>query len=186
MGAALATLFAYEAAAEPDTVIPKPVSLFSIAGPYVGDESFRASHQLLESLGKLRHLRVSNQTDLVTTMPKFSFKWDLAPDAHVGTLFKHVGMNLRLQDDKKTPLDIAFPRVISSGFPSAMDEIARGWSQSIFMNLSWNPMDLFHWSWHSLVEYDRRIQNNQAVLGSLHLNELYARQDIVGDLVPQF
>lgn len=60
LGAALATLFAFEAAAEPDNVIPKPVSLFTFGGPYVGDETFRVAFQASETQGKLRHVRVSN------------------------------------------------------------------------------------------------------------------------------
>lgn len=90
LGGALATLFAFEAAAAPDSLIPKPVSLFSIAGPYVGDESFRSAHQLLESLGKLRHLRVSNHKDLVPTVPKISFRLNVFnQSSHVGAFFKH-------------------------------------------------------------------------------------------------
>lgn len=80
LGAALATLFAFQVAAEDDDKIPKPVSLFSIAGPYVGDDSFAKAFSLLESLGKLRCCRLVNHKDLVTIMPKFSFKWDVSYD----------------------------------------------------------------------------------------------------------
>jgi predicted lipase len=73
MGAALATLFASGAAAEADTVVPKPVSLLTCTGPYVGDQSFREAHQLLESLGKLRHLRVTNHKILSQLFPTFRF-----------------------------------------------------------------------------------------------------------------
>ena len=66
LGGALATLFVFEIASMPDDVIPKPVSCFTFGAPYVGDESFRRANSLLQSLGKLRHLRVCNHKDLVT------------------------------------------------------------------------------------------------------------------------
>ena len=186
LGAALATLFAFEAAAEPDSRIPKPVSLFSIAGPYVGDESFRAAHLLLESLGKLRHLRVSNHKDLVPTVPKMSFRWNvLDRNAHVGYLFKHVGVNLRLYPGE-TPFELSFPAVRTGYFTATYDELARGWGNTLFVNFSWNLMDYISWPWHSLKEYNKRTEAQKFSLATIQLNDLYSRAEIVGQLVPQF
>lgn len=129
LGAALATLFAFQAAAEPDTVVPKPVSLFGIAGPYVGDELFAEAFQLLESLGRIRHLRLVNHKDLVTVVPKFSFRWKFYDEgSHVGSLFKHVGMGIRLYDGN-TPFEMIYRKKRSGWFSSSADEFARGWDR---------------------------------------------------------
>lgn len=186
LGAALATLFAFEAAAEPDDLIPKPVSLFSFAGPYVGDESFRSAHTLLESRGKLRHLRVTNHKDVVTIVPKMSFRWNIFDSsAHVGSLFKHAGINIRMFDGS-VPFELSYPRVRSGYFAATIDEIGRGWDQSIFANFSINLTDYWKWPQHSLKEYNKRTEANKPSLETLYLNDLYTRVDVVGQLVPQF
>ena len=204
---ALATLFAFLAAAEPDAIIPKPVTCVSIASPYVGDESFRQAHQMLEGLGKLRHVRVSNHKDVVTASPKVSFRWSLyggtdKHSGHVGSLFKHVGMNLRLYESERSydvadgskrrvppapSYEISYPKV-SFGFffVNYMDEIARGWDQSPFANLSCNPVDYWTWPWHNIREYNKRLGKNKNSLQNVNLNDLYSRKDIVGNLGCQF
>jgi len=143
LGAALATLFAFQAASLPDDVVPKPVSCFSFGGPYVGDETFRMAHQVLESRGKLRHLRVVNHRDVVTIVPKMSFRWNIFdPHSHVGTMFKHVGLNLRMFEGD-TPMELKYPMVRTGAVSSMVDEMSRAWDQSIFANISLNPMDYF-------------------------------------------
>jgi hypothetical protein len=186
LGAALATLFAFQVAAEPDSKIPKPVSLFSIAGPYCGDESFRDAHQLLEGLGKLRHLRLSNHKDLVTIVPKASFRWNIfSGSAHAVSLFKHVGVNLRLFEGAKS-FEISYPRVRTGHFSSTYDELMRGFDQSIFANFSWKPSNYWKWPFHSLREYNKRLEANKPGLEALYVNDLYTRKDIVGNLIAQF
>jgi predicted lipase len=186
LGAALATLFAFQVATEPDSKIPKPVSLFSIAGPYCGDVSFRAAHQLLEGLGKLRHLRLSNHKDLVTIVPKASFHWNIFDgSAHAGSLFKHAGVNLRLFEGAKS-FEISYPRVRTGYFSSTYDELTRGFDQSIFANFSWNPSSYWKWPFHSLREYNKRLDANKPSLEALYVNDLYSRKDIVGNLIAQF
>jgi len=186
LGGALATLFAFEVAAMSDNVIPKPVSLFSIASPYVGDYSFRAAHQALESLGKLRHLRISNHKDTVTIIPKMSIRLNVFDrESHVGYLFKHVGINLRLYDGA-SPLEFTYARVRSGFWSSTFDELSRGWDQSLFANWSWNLVDHYTWPYHSLKEYTERVEGNKPSLQSMHLNELYTRKELVGNLVAEF
>ena len=207
---AIATLFAFLAAAEPDAIIPKPVTCISIASPYVGDESFRLAHQMLEGLGKLRHLRITNHKDVVTASPKVSFRWgfygaagDEEDSGHVGSLFKHVGMNLRLFQPNKasdvqvsprqpppppqSSFEISFPKVPYGFFiGNYLDEMARGWDQSPFANLSCNPVDYITWPWHNIREYNRRLSKNKTELQKMDLNELYSRKEIVGNLGSQF
>lgn len=184
LGGALATIFAVEAASEPDVIVPKPVTCVSIGSPYVGDETFREAHQLLEGLGKLRHLRVTNHKDRVTVIPKMSFRWNIFDkESHVGTPFKHVGMNLRLY--AKEAVDISFPKMQSDMFTDSLDEMARAWDNSVLVNLSLNPIDYFTFPYHSSSEYDKRLAANKVVLETLTLNDLYSRADIVGNMVAQ-
>lgn len=157
-----------------------------MAGPYVGDESFCQAFQLLESLGRLRHCRIANHKDLVTTVPKFSFRWRFYDkESHVGALFKHAGMGLRLYEGS-TPFEILYRKKRSGWISSSVDELSRGWDQMIFSNFSWSMSAYTTWSWHSLREYNARVQANRPALETIYLNDLYARQDIVGKLVPQF
>lgn len=77
LGGALATLFSFEAAAastDSSYGIPSPVTCVSVASPRVGNTSFQRSFRLLEERGVLRHLRIANDKDPVTIMPKASSK----------------------------------------------------------------------------------------------------------------
>jgi hypothetical protein len=88
LGAAQSSLFAFQAAMH--VGIPKkPVMNVSFASPFVGDHTFQKEFQDLESKGLIRHLRISNEDDVV---PLFPFSTIGVPP----TLYKHVGMNVRL------------------------------------------------------------------------------------------
>ena len=168
----------------PDNVIPKPVSCFTFGAPYCGDESFRQAHRLLQGLGKLRHLRVCNHKDLVTTIPKMAFRLNVFDaDAHVGTLFKHTGMCLKLFPNEDANVEIFFPMVRTGWYNSLYAEFVRGWDQSVFTNLTWNVVDT---TWHSLSEYNRRLGIQKKNLEKMELNDLYSRHDIVGRLIAEF
>lgn len=186
LGGALATIFAFGAAALPDEVVPKPISLFTLGAPYVGDDSFADSFQLQESLGRLRCCRVANQRDYVTCVPKMAFRWNIfAPKSHVGALFKHVGMAVRLYEGTK-PFDVIYRRKREGKYSSFWDEMARGWDQTLFTQFDWNLGHYRSWPWHKLCSYNDRLQANEEVLRRTYLNDLYARPEHVGKLVPQF
>ncbi len=189
MGAALATLYAFLVAAEPDTVIPKPVTCISFGSPYVGDESFRLAHQTLESFGKLRHLRVTNHQDLVTLIPFVSFRWRLwDSDAHVGAFFKHAGMNIRFFANAAAnpPFQIIYPKIRTGFFATTWDEWKRGWEYSFAANWSCNLIQLLSFRIHLHQEYQRRLEENMARLERMYLNDLYADKHIVGHLMADF
>jgi len=168
----------------PDDVIPKPVSCFSFGMPYVGDASFRQASRLLQGLGKLRLLRVCNHKDLITTIPKMAFRLNIFDsEAHVGTLFKHTGMNIKLFHSTDEPVEVSFPMVRTGWYNGMYDEFIRGWDQSVFANLSWNLMD---YTWHKVSEYNRRLTEQKGRLQRMYLNDLYSRDDVVGRLVAEF
>ncbi len=186
LGAALATLFAFLIANEPDSVIPKPVTCISFGSPYVGDESFRLAHQTLESQGKLRHLRVSNYQDMVTLIPFMSFRWKIWDrHAHVGTFFKHVGMNLRMFASGKSslPFQIFYPRIRNGYLASTCDEWKRSFDYSLLGNCSWDWYVAFSLKIHSIAEYQQRIDAYLPLLKELYLNDLYANKGVVGHLI---
>jgi hypothetical protein len=91
LGGALATLFAFEAAAHPG--IPnKPVTCISAGSPKVGNLDFLWAFERLEEEGKLRYMRVTNYRDPITF---------LLPPGLLGFFlqkkrFRHVGIRLRL------------------------------------------------------------------------------------------
>jgi len=167
-------------------MIPKPVTCISVGSSYVGDGSFRAAHQLLESLRKLRHVRISNDKDMVTLSPKVSFRWRFFDkDGHGGTPFKHVGMNLRLFP-KGTPFEVSYPTVRSNFFTNGIDELSRGWDNSLMTNLVCNPGDYMSWPLHQIREYNRRIMRNKETLEATTLDGLYHDPVIVGALYSKY
>jgi len=70
LGGALAVLLSVSLAATqeiPD--MPLPIKTITYASPPVGDESYAAAVEALEKEGKLRHIRVTNEGDLVPLTP---------------------------------------------------------------------------------------------------------------------
>merc|ERR1711935_1063875 len=66
LGGALAQLTSYLLAGLPEThFIPKPIKAVTFASPCVGTKEFFKSYQDLEKDGKVMHLRVTNQNDVI-------------------------------------------------------------------------------------------------------------------------
>lgn len=182
LGGALATIFSVVASAELDSIIPKPVTCVSFGSPFLGDQSFQDCHRMLEAEGKLRNLRITNHQDLVPTYPKISTNktdtlYNLWFDegTGVGTMFKHVGMNIRLYGGGR-PFRVLYPKVGSN----YADEIERGWASSFFSNVSFSSTD--YCQYHSIAKYNKRLTTAEDVLEFVNLNELYRDRNTVGDL----
>lgn len=166
LGAALATLFAFRAASIENADIPKPVSCVSVASPYVGDKKYRKAFKLAEKMGLIRHLRLSNHKDAVTIVPFVSLRmlfWKQSPS--VGSLFKHVGVNLKLYKDAKKGYKISYP----SG-PST--ELARAWGQSFLTNLAGVRTYLTN---HGNLEYNDRLEQSKDELEEMTIDGLYEK-----------
>jgi len=123
LGGALATLFSFHVAASAlngdNKEIPIPVTCVSVASPRVGEGSFQRAFRHLEERGLLRHLRIANDRDPVTIMPKSSGKkvWaNLSPISYMAfkmmdnefvdkETYRHTGIKLKLQppDSKRKP-----------------------------------------------------------------------------------
>jgi hypothetical protein len=75
LGAALATVFSFHAAASGCLVAPEPsyetptITCINFASPMVGNIEFETAFRELEDLGKIRCLRVTNYYDIFTQLP---------------------------------------------------------------------------------------------------------------------
>ena len=88
LGGALATLFGFYASCcgssgsggdtSSSSVSSLPITIVSVASPRVGNIAFARAFVELESLGKLRHLRIANHKDPITLNPTVSAKRALA------------------------------------------------------------------------------------------------------------
>lgn len=86
LGAGLASLLAF-ALSRSDTacLIPKPITVISFASPVTGNDEFFEVFKQQEKDGKLRHIRISNNNDVVTN--------EIA--------YKHTGLNMNLRKGKR-------------------------------------------------------------------------------------
>jgi hypothetical protein len=105
LGAALSTLLAMKLSCswylhEKVKNIPKPVINISIASPYVGNQGFVDATARLEQVGWLRHIRVTNEGDVVPVSPPKRFLYNTVYEPYV-----HTGCNVHLTG---TSYEIAF------------------------------------------------------------------------------
>ncbi len=170
LGAALSTLFSFRAAY--DSGIPiKPVMNISFASPYVGNWEFRKRFQELEKEGKIRHLRVSNEDDIVPLAPNVGLHWGFP------VLYKHVGLNIKLYRNegcfRKSFLQISFPKP-----GSYVSGISRAWDNNILGGITCrSPAN------HSCVEYRERLEAAKNELCNLpSIEALYQDENITGGL----
>ena len=126
LGGALATLFGFYASCcgggssgdASSSVSSLPITIVSVASPRVGNIAFARAFVELESLGRLRHLRIANHKDPVTLNPTVSAKRALALSAKMFSplgylapmvtgngeggeeeVYYHTGMKMKLQKD---------------------------------------------------------------------------------------
>ena len=189
LGGALASLFAFEAAASED--VPKPVTCVSVASPRVGDESFQAAFTALEQDGKLRHLRIAHSQDPVTMMPKTSTKKILSllsPAVFVALAireafgasqetYRHTGVKLRLHTDKSKLYELSYQGVTSVAEEMAQDDkeskAASNALSGNWTNLSFSSIPGV--SYHYGPTYTEQLQKCKEELSVMTLNEIYAK-----------
>jgi predicted lipase len=170
LGAALSTLFAFRAAY--DIGIPiKPIVNISFASPYVGDSEFRQHFEELEKQGKIRHLRVTNEDDVVPLAPFVGLHWGLP------ILYKHVGLNLKLYRNKgmfrKSLLKVSYPQL-----DSWTNGMSRAWENRFFGGIT--PLCA---AYHSCVQYRNRLEGAKDELDNLSdLESLYHDEKVTGSL----
>jgi hypothetical protein len=170
LGAALSTLFTFRAA-HYDGIPNMPVVNISFASPYVGDWKFQEKFIELEKEEKIRHLRVSNEDDVVPLLPNIGFgRLMIVP-------FKHVGLNLRFYKDegwtRRSFLRISYPQP-----GSWMSGIWRTWDNNLLAGITSSAIQN-----HTCSEYRTRIDQAKEELNTLpSLKDLYYDKKHTGEL----
>lgn len=172
LGGALATLFAFEAAA--DSRIPGPVTCVNIASPRVGNLAFRRAFQSLEQSGQLRCLRISNYKDLVTVLPDrgtFSLLYILCCQSRI---YRHVGVGLKLYPGGRHEIERA------SDSDGCLGVFCQDLGRQIKSSLSLVATLPFvlccredFLKYHGCREYMERLLANERSLTNKDLNQFY-------------
>jgi hypothetical protein len=170
LGGALSTAFSFFAAC--DDSLPKPILCFTFASPRVGNLDFARAFQECEVSGRLRHLRIVNDRDLVTVVPD-RLAYALCC---TNSIYRHVGIELRLyrHDTLLHPKPrIHFPKCHHSAWRHFFDDCgAAAW------NWFSRPMNCLcsyrqdYARWHSCKEYSDRLAKTGDHLRQLTLDGL--------------
>lgn len=100
LGGALSTLLAMKLAtstylSEKVEHLPKPIVNISVASPYVGNQAFHNACKVLEKDDLLRHVRITNEGDVVPVAPPKYFLYGSIYEPYV-----HTGLNVHLMEGK--------------------------------------------------------------------------------------
>ncbi len=118
LGGGLANLFTFKTAQlkakdhESVKYLPEKITAVTFAAPVVGNEDFNKEYQYLEKKGVLRHIRVSNEGDLVPTMniippASFAIKGDTS-------LYTQNGVNLLFHHKDEVKVDYRATKTMAS------------------------------------------------------------------------
>lgn len=92
LGGSLAQLLSFILAGLKEAeFIPKPVKAVTYASPVVGNKHFFSAYQDLEKENKVRHIRVSNNSDVIPG----------TPGVGIVKPYKQTGVNIHLKENKK-------------------------------------------------------------------------------------
>lgn len=149
LGGALCNLFSFTLAATQDDEYFKQVKAVSFAAPVVGRMEYYREHERLEKDNKLKHIRVSNQNDIVSSIP-----FPIMPIPG----YQQNGVNLHLFESEEN---------------KSMEINVGDNNQKFFIpQFSLNFVDI-----HLPPEYKKRVSSNIALnqdIFSKTMSELYA------------
>ncbi len=122
----MGNLFSYKAAqlkAKDDErvkYLPEKITGLTYAAPVVGNEDFNKEYQYLEKKGNLRHIRVSNEGDVVPTN-----RWEIMPPAIVAVrgstrVYTQNGVNLFLLPEDEVEVDYRATKSFASQFGTSV------------------------------------------------------------------
>ncbi len=167
LGASLSSLMAFRAVALDDPLV-KHVKNISFASPLVGDQTWCNEFEKLEIKGKIQHLRISNNEDLVPLVP-----FSTIPPV---MLYKHVGMNIRMYEKSfLTPILHPLYRLFYPKQGDGLGEMRTALHSNVITNLT--PTVI---SKHLCPEYRQRLNDCREELEKLSLDQLYADSSITG------
>eukprot|EP00573_Skeletonema_grethae_P001419 CAMPEP_0201690228 /NCGR_PEP_ID=MMETSP0578-20130828/3690_1 /ASSEMBLY_ACC=CAM_ASM_000663 /TAXON_ID=267565 /ORGANISM="Skeletonema grethea, Strain CCMP 1804" /LENGTH=515 /DNA_ID=CAMNT_0048175137 /DNA_START=160 /DNA_END=1707 /DNA_ORIENTATION=- len=165
LGGALSTLFAARAATFGQF---GKVTNVSFASPYCGGQEFRDHFYELEKKNLIRHIRISNEEDIVPLIP-FVAPNGIAPPE----MYKHVGMNIRMYNDSH----LLFPkcRLFYPKEGSLPNEVRNAALNNVPMGLSVGVI-----SKHLCPEYCSRLESSSEELKKVSVEGLYEDAGITG------
>jgi hypothetical protein len=193
LGAALATVFAFQAAATQQfggsatTVL----TCINFASPMVGNLAFETAFRELESRGRLRCLRVTNHFDIFTQLPDrgnwlyFLFCcWGISLVAYVGwsllfyvcwqsNVYRHVGMNLHMYN-RSGDYKLKHPTGSSNYFAWRVVQDWKKHFKQTIQRLMMVPFVFRFDTNHSAQEHLKRLANLSSELGGVYLEDWYA------------
>jgi len=165
LGGALSTLMAFRAAALNEFQDCTILNV-SFASPFVGNQDFRNSFEALEQKNRIRHLRVSNENDVVPLIPFMTLTSPLL------MTYKHVGMNVRLYEKSLFSPDY---RIFYPKKGSVVTEVRN----AIHSNLL-GGINILSIPYHLCPEYTERLDSAKDQLEKITLDELYSNTNITG------
>mmetsp|Transcript_4630 Transcript_4630/g.6756 ORF Transcript_4630/g.6756 Transcript_4630/m.6756 type:complete len:516 (+) Transcript_4630:139-1686(+) len=165
LGGSMSTMFAARAATFGQF---GKVTNVSFASPYCGDQGFRDHFYELEQKNLIRHIRFSNEEDVVPLIP-FVAPNGLAPVE----MYKHTGMNIRMYNASQ----LLFPkcRLFYPKMGSLSNEVRNAILNNVPMGLSVGVI-----SKHLCPEYCSRLESSSEELKKISVEGLYEDADITG------
>lgn len=199
LGAALSTVFAFQAAATQQFGL---ITCINFASPMVGNLGFETAFRDLEAQGRIRCLRVTNHFDIFTQLPDrgnwlyvFACCWGFSLITYVGwtllfflcfqsSVYRHVGMDLHMYRSRRTffsrdeiySYKIKHPRGTSNNF---VWRVAQDWKKHFkqtVQRLLAVPFAVHFKTNHSAVEHLWRLTHLAPELEGVHLKDLYDTQ----------
>jgi hypothetical protein len=171
LGAALATIFAFYASADPRFASKeRPIKLFSFASPYTSGTSFAKAFRYQEQAGLLMHARFYHEYDVVPRMG-FNVAWHDS-----GTEYLHTGMGIKLPYDTKKPPKLFFLLDFSHN-----SLLRQRWGGFPLMHLPWFHLGKLA-SFHSLRTYSQSLlesvkANSEAACYTTSLEDMYEEHE---------
>uniref|UniRef100_A0A7S2EAD6 Fungal lipase-type domain-containing protein n=1 Tax=Ditylum brightwellii TaxID=49249 RepID=A0A7S2EAD6_9STRA len=170
LGGALSTMMAFRAAVD-DELSQKTVYNVSFASPFFGDQGVRDEFYRLEGQKKIRHLRISNDDDVVPLIP---FMTLFSPP---GMAYKHVGLNVRLYPRSSlSPIFKSF-RFFYPKPGDWVNSISNAIHNNLLLGITFKALPN-----HLCPEYRARLDDAEVGLSKKFLEVLYEDEDIVGRL----
>jgi len=189
LGAALSTLCGFYAATHNDIIaVSGPIQIFSIASPLIGNRDFLLAFQCLEREGRLQHLRICKEEDMITLLP-FETPKLRSPISLKGkcNLYMICGMQLLLTDKSETdspyPYKLYFPQD-QNGCEDYAEEVKTQFegTTSSFKLLAANDFKKLM-EHHSYKEYEMRLDFCKDALSHFTIDDLYHDKDITGNIM---
>ena len=172
LGAALSTVFAFEAACLSRRDIPKPVTCINFASPKVGNLHFRKAFAYLERKGAIQLVRVVNYFDPVPRVPLRAYSNDFYFLCRLSNTYTHVGFKIEMKKGRK--LRVAHTRFFDSWW-AYFCFVAKNYIRLIFhvaYLCTGGYLGIKVLRYHSCLKYYTLVRANEDDLQNLNLDDM--------------